>query len=434
MKKNRLRRRFYAYVIPSLLSLTFIGIYTIVDGFFVGNSVGDDGLAAIGLVYPIVALIAAAGTGIGMGGAILKTISKAAGDISRSQRYARCTVTVLILSSIVLSAVILTIDDQIMGYLGAEGRVFDYGKDYLRIIFIGAVVQMLGSGLPPLIRNHNGASYAMAITIAGCACNMILDYVFVIKMGFGVSGAAWATVTGQMIPMICGILFFVMKRIPVFTPVISAEIIYEIIRTGAASFGLTLCPSIALLLMNLFAIKYGGLQAVTCYTVVSYMTWIAYLVLQGIGDGCQPLFSECFGSNNEYDMKRYVRMGYSFALVMAVICTLILFFLREVIGATFGASPEVSEAFSDTLPILLIGFIPIGYARVSAARLYATAQSGKASLLTYAESAFLFILLLVFPQIGGLRMVWWSMTLSQICTAIMALLLMMQRRQYLQLQ
>ena len=129
---------------------------------------------------------------------------------------------------------------------------------------------------------------------------------------------------------------------------------------------------------------------------------------------------ESFGRRDSSALYSYLRMGDGFALVMAAVFSGALFLFRGEIGPGFGASKTVSEAVAESLPILLAGFIPLACARIGAARLYATAQSLRASVLTYAEFLFLFVLLLVLPAAGGLPMVWWSMSLSQIAAAVLA--------------
>lgn len=172
-------KKFLKYVVPSVLAFALSGIYAIVDGFFVGNSVGDVGLSAINVVYPVVTLMQSAGTGIGMGGAVMWTVRRAEGQKEDGDEYVRTALRLLLLTSIVLTAVMLIFMDPVLSFLGAEGTIRPLGEEYLRIMVYGTTFQVFATGIVPLIRNNGGASFAMVTMIAGFGMNIVLDYLFV---------------------------------------------------------------------------------------------------------------------------------------------------------------------------------------------------------------------------------------------------------------
>ena len=192
-------KTFFKYVIPSVLSFALSGIYTVVDGFFIGNSIGDVGLSAVNIAYPIVAVIQALGTGIGMGGAIYYSINKAEKKETEAKEYTAGALWLLILSSIILTFAIFFLNSSLLRLLGASGQLLTLGEEYIAVIAVGAALQVIGTGLVPFIRNHGGSFYAMVSMIAGFVTNIILDYVFVWVLEQGVAGAAWATILGQCI-------------------------------------------------------------------------------------------------------------------------------------------------------------------------------------------------------------------------------------------
>lgn len=144
----------------------------------------------------------------------------------------------------------------------------DFGYSYLNIIILGAVFQIFGTGIVPIIRNNNGAGYAMAVMIAGFLTNVILDYVLVWVLNRGIEGAAVAAIVGQFVTMVGGIIYLIRLKMPFYKIYFKPEYIKGIFSTGISAFGVTICPNISLLLMNLFLMKYGGNQAVACYAVV----------------------------------------------------------------------------------------------------------------------------------------------------------------------
>lgn len=200
-------KTFLKYVIPSVLSFALSGIYTIVDGFFVGNSIGDLGLSAVNIAYPIVAVIQALGTGIGMGGAIYYSINKAEKKEAEAKVYTAGALWLLIISSIILTCMIFFLNSPLLSLLGASGQLLSLGEEYIAVIAAGAALQVIGTGLVPFIRNHGGSFYAMISMIAGFVTNIILDYVFVWELEQGVSGAAWATIIGQGVTMLIALVY-----------------------------------------------------------------------------------------------------------------------------------------------------------------------------------------------------------------------------------
>ena len=192
-----MQKRFFAHVLPAMLAFLFSGLYTIVDGFFIGQNMGDVGLAAINIAFPLASVIQAVGTGIGMGAAVQIAICRGEGDLRRERRLLGNTIALLTVATLVLTAALMGLSRPILILFGAQGQVLTAGLSYIRIIGLGAIFQLLGTGLTPLIRNYGGNFTAMAAMIAGFMTNIILDALFVSAWGMGMAGAALATIIGQ---------------------------------------------------------------------------------------------------------------------------------------------------------------------------------------------------------------------------------------------
>ena len=185
-----LNKKFFSYVIPSILAFALSGVYTIVDGFFIGQSLGDTGLTAITLGYPISALIGAVGTGLGLSGAIRFTILNAQGETQKRQECFSGTTLLMLLTAGLLTAILFAFAQPILHLLGARGNMLTLCVMYAQVIALGAVFQLLGTGFVPFIRNMGGATVAMIAMAFGFATNIALDYVFVWALNWGMAGAA----------------------------------------------------------------------------------------------------------------------------------------------------------------------------------------------------------------------------------------------------
>lgn len=412
---------FLSYVIPSVLAFALSGIYAIVDGFFVGNSVGDIGLSSINVAYPVVSLIQSLGTGIGMGGAVLYSIRLAMGEKENADAMMQATMQLLLLTGIFVTILVLLFLTPILQSLGAEGELLLLGKDYLRIIVIGAVFQIFGTGLLPLIRNTGGATFAMATMMCGFVSNILLDYLFVWRLEWGIAGAAAATVMGQAITMIGGLFYLHQQKLPMGGGSRKGVSLFgNILRIGLAPFGLNLSPVISLIFINRFSMVYGGEQAVACYACISYMVTILYYFMQGVGDGSQPLMSQYFGEGDWFAVKRIRRYAYVLSAGLTFAGAVVLFFGKAQIGMIFGASPAVSALVAEAIPIFLVGVLFLSFARIITAGFYATANGLFSYILVYAEPVFLLLLLLILPRFGGQDAVWWSMAGAQLMTSAVA--------------
>lgn len=415
------KAEFFSYVIPSVLAFALSGVYAIVDGFFIGNSIGDAGLAAINIAYPITALLQALGTGIGMGGAVQYSIHSS--QAQEQKCYFNVTITLLFLVSILSMSLLTFTAHPILSLFGAEGNLLNMGNEYLRIIILGAVFQIFGTGFAPLIRNMGGSLIAMFAMIAGFAINIVFDYLLVWVYPYGLAGAAAATVIGQGVTMLFCVIYFVKSKMGFALPktAVIKAMAASILRVALSPFGLTFSPNIILILMNKFAMIYGGERAVACYAAIAYITMIIILLLQGVGDGCQPLISRYHGERSLADVRETKRLAYITAACIAAACMIFLLSVRAYAAALFGASPIVQKEVGEILPYFILGFLFLAFIRVTTSGFYATEKNLFAYILVYTEPVMLFFLLMALPKFWGVTGIWIAAPLSQIITAAAAL-------------
>ena len=426
----KIGREFFKYVIPSMLAFALSGVYAIADGFFVGNALGDSALAAINIAYPITALLQAAGTGIGMGGAIQYAISLGRGDHRRSRQYFGVSCAALVSASILLTALFLLTAPLLLRFFGASGEIFGLAQEYIRYITLGAFFQILATGLVPFIRNMDGSVTAMAAMIAGFLTNIVLDYLFVWRLPWGMMGAAVATVVGQAVTLLVCLAFFLAKK---EAPVLQFDgmgpsLLKKVLQVGLSPFGLTFSPNITLILVNKSAALVGGAAAVTCYAPVSYISAVVILLLQGVSDGSQPLLSLSFGEGKLEKTKAVRNLAYRFAVLVGLFCMVFLFLFRESAAALFGASAQITRDVARALPIFLCGYPLICVSRVTTAYFYATGKNRWAYFLIYGEPLSLALLLLLLPVAAGIGGTWLSVPVSQLFAVCLSIFLLFREQ------
>ena len=415
---------FLKYVAPSVLAFALSGIYAIVDGFFVGRSVGDVGLSAINIAFPLVAFIQSLGTGIGMGGSVLWAVKKGQESLESAGKYVRATLFLLLLASIVTTAGLLFLTAPILQLFGAEGEILVFGKEYLDVIVLGAAFQIFATGIVPIIRNNGSSLFALVVMMTGFLTNILLDYLFVWVWNMGTAGAAIATIIGQFVTTVQAIIYLLYRKLPI-TGSLSGfgRMAKNIGKVGVAPFGLTLSPMISLMFINRFSMLNGGEIAVACYACIAYALTIVQMLMQGVGDGSQPLMSKYYGEGKDENVKKTRKIAYFTALGLAIVCNLILFLTRDSLGELFGASRQVGHVVAQVIPIFLLGLVFYSFSRITTSSFYATENNLYSYLCVYAEPSLLLILLFILPNFWGQSGVWWSVVCSQILTAGLAMVL-----------
>lgn len=422
--------QFGRFVIPSMLAFALSGVYAIADGFFVGNALGDSALAAINIAYPLTALLQALGSGIGMGGAVGYAIAKGQDDFKRSDEFYSITIVILVIASLILIPLCFLISPAVIKAFGADGAIYDQALEYIRYITIGAFFQIMATGMVPFIRNMGLSSAATLSMVAGFFTNIILDYLMVWRLGWGMAGAAIASVIGQGVTFIVCIAAAV-KRKQKLTLKFSKNLrlhISSIIMVGIAPFGLVLSPNISLVFMNKFLSLFGGSFAVTCFAVISYITTIVLLVMQGIGDGSQPLFSLYFGKGEIKTIHTLRKMGLVFSFIVVILVSIALYILRYDIPILFGSSEEVVNEVAHLMPLFLLGLCCTPISRITIAYCYATEKTSRAYILVYGELVLLFLSLVILSATIGITGIWLSIPLSQLMISLVAVAILILQR------
>ena len=208
---NQTKASFKKYVIPSMISSVVLGTFSIIDGLFIGNKIGDIGLAAINYAYPITALIQSIGFGLGVAGSILMSI--AIGKKEDEKRYVGTTYALFLLSFIILMPLLLLTGSNLLTLFGASGETHSEALIYLKFIVYATIPQVLSQGLMPIIRNYGHNKLVMIGLILGFVTNLILDYVFIYPLNMGLMGAAIATNLAQVVTTLFCLIILLQKNI-----------------------------------------------------------------------------------------------------------------------------------------------------------------------------------------------------------------------------
>ena len=441
--------------IPAMVCMVISGLNTIIDGLFIGRNIGEDGLAAINIAWPVPAFIIASGIGIGVGCGINYVSALGKKHEKEAKEFLKNAFVFLACAGILYSVIFEMTAPYLMKMLGAEGKVHTLAVQYTRIIAAAALLQIFGAGLVPIVRNLNMPIQAMAATISGVCSNFVFNTIFIFVLQMGMRGAALGTVLSQVVTsVIAGVSIkksgalsredvdekagntgslscykkaenkilsdeYIEKNSEKLYSENTNDIIKEryeeekssvyikkIFFGGIASFGISLLPTWVLALTNYQCLSYGGSRTVACYAVISYLVYPAQNMLTGIADGVQPLFSMCAAKENMEKKEKQIK-GVVTRLVVfvSILVMLLLFAVAPVFHKVFSLSSENYEPFVQGLRITAISLLFYGLNRLSITIMNGKGQHQEASIIIYGEAIiytpfFLFVLPKLFLVTG----------------------------------
>ena len=289
-----------------------------------------------------------------MGGAVISSICAGVGDMRSANRAIAHTLTMLLLATPVIMVVLLVFGQQLLILIGGRDEILAQAQGYLSVMAWGSLFQVMASGFIPLMRNKGKVVLAMCVLVASGIVNVILDYVFICRLYWGVEGAALATIIAQGFVFASGVLFFLKKenrlRRGDFAP--SGKFIARTLRGGFAPFALTLLPEVTTLVINVASVANGGATAQAAFAVISYVAVAVQWLIQGVNDGSQPLISVKFGEGDVRAMRALRRTNYVFAIAIGLLGMWALTAFRVQLAQLFGSSPETSEVLPGRVAVL----------------------------------------------------------------------------------
>ena len=409
---------FFRYVIPSMISMLTAGVYTLVDGFFVGWGAGNDGLAAINVAFPLSLLIVACGEMIGTGGAINIALARGRGARRTADLFLGNSLAMLVPAAVLLAGLIPFLN-PILSAVGAAPALLPAAREYAVITLGGGIFMMAAVCLVAAMRNDGAPKPAMAIMVAGLAANIVLDWLFVLVLHGGVAGSAWATVLSQAICFALAAGYFAAGRSHFrfsrrcFR--LKRRIVRRIIPAGLPSFGVQISVAAVILLHNRQALLYGGVAAVAAYAIISYVEAMILMLQQGIGLGIQPVVSFLHGAGDTERREKIARYGVISAVLIGAGGLLLSAGGYRLIPALFNASGDVVAVAGRGLIISAAVYPFLGLQKVSEAYFQAMDRPGMASLLVYLDCFLVLPLsLLLLPLWRGADGIWAAMPVSKL--------------------
>ena len=390
--------------IPTIISMLVTAIYNAADTFFVGR-ISTEATAAVGLAFSAMAVIQALGFFCGQGSGNYLSRMLGAGKQEEAEKMAATGLALsMILGGVVAAASVLNIR-QLAEFLGARGGTVEETVSYLRLIVLGAPFMMGQFVINNQLRYQGSAMYAMVGLLCGAILNIALDPLLIFGFGMGVTGAALATVSGQIISffvLLAGSMHGVNIHLNIRNVRLNGHFIVQIINGGIPALFRQGLAAVATVLLNRAAGVYGH-AAIAGMSVTTRVTMFVSSALIGFGQGYQPVCSFNYGAEKKERVREgyffCVRYGTIFLTVMAVFC----FIFSPQIIAFFRNDPEVIAVGKVALRWQAAALPLLACIVITNMMLQSIGKGVKASITASARSGIFFIpLILILPRIFGL--------------------------------
>ena len=333
--------------LPTVAAQIINMLYNIVDRIYIGHikGVGALALTGVGVCMPIIMIVTAFAALVGNGGAPRASIFMGKGENDSAEKTLGNCFTLQIMISVVLTAVLLIWNRDLLMAFGASENTIEYAVSYMNIYAIGTIFVQLTLGMNAFITAQGFAKTGMLSVLIGAVANIILDPIFIFGFGLGVRGAALATIISQAASCTWVLLFLFGKKtvlkIRVKNMGLQKKIILPSIALGLATFIMQASESVISVCFNSSLLKYGGDIAVGAMTILTSVMQFAMLPLQGLGQGAQPIISYNYGAKNVERVKNAFWLLLKVSLSYAVLLWAFIMIFPQGFAGMFTSDPEL---------------------------------------------------------------------------------------------
>lgn len=419
METEKIPKLLLKFSLPAIVGLLVSALYNIVDSIFVGRGVGDLGLAAVTVCFPIITTFLAFTMLIGMGATALISIRLGEKNESEAENIIGNALTLFLVIGISLTVVGLIFLEPILILFGASADILPFATDYMRIILLGNVLFTIGTGMNNFIRAEGNPKMAMKTMLIGTVTNIILDYIFIFIFNWGIKGGALATIIAYGVTSTWVLHYFFsgksMLKVRRENLKLKKLLVKGVVLVGVPTFALQVTGSIQQLILNRQLASFGGDLALASVGIIMSVTTFLVMPAMGISQGAQPILGYNYGAKNLARVKETLKLTIFAATAIITVGFIISKIFPAQIAGLFNTNPVLIEQTVYTMDIFF-KFIPlVGMQMISASYFQAVGKPNQATLLGLSRQVFIFIpVLFILPHFWGLAGVWWSSPASDI--------------------
>ena len=429
---ERIRKLLMQYAVPAVVAMTASSLYNMVDSIFIGHGVGPLAISGLALTFPLMNLAAAFGSLVGVGAATLISMRLGQCDYATAQRVLGNVVMLNLLLGVGFGLVALLFLDPILYFFGASDATIGYAREYMTVILLGNVITHMYLGLNSVLRASGHPRKAMYATINTVIINTILDPIFIYGFGWGIRGAAIATVLAQIISLVWQFRLLsdrselIHFRRGIYR--LRRRIVRDVLAIGMSPFLMNLTACFIVILINKGLKTYGGDLMIGAYGIVNRLAFVFVMIVMGVNQGMQPIAGYNFGAQQYDRVLRVLKLTIVCAVGITTAGFLVGEFAPRLAVSLFTSDEELIRLSVEGMRIVFVFFPIIGFQMVATNFFQSIGMAGKAIFMSLSRQLlFLMPGLLFLPRFfevstpwDGSWGVWCAMPLSDFLATVVA--------------
>lgn len=429
-------KRLVQFVMPSIVMMIFTSIYGVVDGLFVSNFVGKTPFAAINLIYPLAMIIGAMGFMLGTGGSAIVARTLGEGKKEQANRYFSLLIIATAAGGILLSTLGQLFVRPVSILLGADEGMLPYCVLYGRILFATMPAFMLQNVFQSFFVVAEKPKLGLAVTIAAGVTNMVLDYVFVAVLKWGLAGAAAATALSQIVGGISPFFFFLRENdslLKLTKTKWEGRVLWQACVNGSSELMTNISASVVTIAYNFQLLRLAGEDGVAAYGVIMYVNFIFAAIFFGFAIGSAPIISYHYGAGNETELKNLFRKSMLFIGGTCVGLTVLAQLLASPLTKLFvGYDAQLYALTCRGFRINCIAFLCSGFSIFGSAFFTALGNGLVSAAISFLRTlVFQTLVVLLLPMVLGVDGIWGAIVVAELLSlAVTVLFLIKERKKY----
>ena len=420
----------WQYALPAIVAMSASSLYNIIDRAMIGQIVGPEAIAGLGITFPFMNLSAAFGAAVGVGASASISVKLGQKDYSTAQNLLGNTLTLNLIIGFSFMVLSLLFLDPILYFFGASDVTLPYAREFMIIILLGNVMTHMYFGMNAVLRAAGKPKHAMYSVLFTVGMNILLVFMFVWWFRWGIRGAALATVTSQTLAMCWQLWLFSNKNEILHLKhgiyKLKRQLVTNIIAIGISPFLMNVTSCVIVIVMNNQFVRYGGDMAVGAYSIANSVVMMFFMFVMGVCQGMQPIVGYNYGAEKYDRMLRclFLAIGYA-TLILLIGWALSMLFPRE-IARIFTTDPTLMDMSARGIKLDMLVFFVVG-SQATITHFFQSIGKVKVSIfLSLSRQLFLLLpMAYVFPLFWDLDGVWYSMPASDFGSFAMTIPMLM---------
>ena len=417
-------RLLWQYALPAMVAMTASSLYNIIDRAMIGQVVGPEAIAGLGITFPFMNLSSAFGAAVGVGASTCISVKLGQRDYKTAQHLLGNTVTLNLVVGFLFMAVSLVLLDPILRFFGASDVTLPYARQFMQVILAGNMVTHMYFGMNAVLRAVGKPNHAMYATLFTVGMNIVLVVAFVWWLRWGIRGAALATVTSQTLALCWQMWIFSDKRELLHLKRgiyrLKADLVRNIMAIGVSPFLMQTTSCVIVIFMNNQFVSYGGDMAVGAYSIANSMAMVFFMFVMGVTQGMQPIVGYNYGAEKFDRMMRCLWLAIVVGTAILLVGWALAMLIPHQIARIFTTDPTLLEMSARGIRLDMLVF-PIIASQAVITNFFQCIGKVKISIfLSLSRQLFMLLpLAYLLPLWWQLDGVWYSMPASDFMSFVM---------------